>query len=119
MTFAGDTIRGHILTERGVVAIPDPPTGERFSHGGSFSPRGDRLVLETSFAADSGVTRALYVFEVGIGRLSPLTSWSFRERSRHPQGFPQWLDDSTLLLTQFDRVTGLESSTIVRLPSLR
>jgi hypothetical protein len=118
-TSVGDTVRGHILTERGVVAIPDPPPGERFSHGGSFSPRGDRLVLETTFARDSGMTRALYIFELGIQRLTPITSWSFREAGRHPQGFPVWLDDSTLLLTQFDRATGLESSTIVRLPSLR
>lgn len=117
-TSAGDTVRGHILTERGVVAIPDPPPGERFIHGGAFSPKGDRLVLETTFARDSGFTRALYVFELGRRRLRPLTSWSFREGSRHPQGFPVWLDDSTLLLTQFDRATGLESSTIVRLPSL-
>jgi hypothetical protein len=116
MTLAGDTVRCHILTERGVVAIPHPPPGERFIYGGVFSPKGDRLILETTFARDSGITRALYVFELATQRMTPLTSWSFRERNRHPHGFPAWLDDSTLLLTQFDRVTGLESSTIVRLP---
>lgn len=114
----GDTVRGHVLTERGVVTIPDPPPGERLSYGGTFSPRGDRVVVETTFAPDSGIS-ALYLFELGTQRLRPLTRWSFREGARHPQGFPQWLDDSTLLLTQFDRATGLESSTIVRLPSLR
>jgi hypothetical protein len=118
-TFVGDTVRGQILTERGTVNIPDPPAGERFSLGGAFSPGGDRLALETTFARDSGMTRALYIFELGVQRLTPITSWSFREAGRHPQGFPVWLDDSTLLLTQFDRATGLESSTIVRLPSLR
>lgn len=119
MTLVGDTVRGHVLTERGVVTIPDPPPGERFIHGGAFSPSGDRLVLETTFARDSGITRALHVFELGTKRLTLLTSWSFREGSRHPQGFPEWLDDSSLLLTRFDRATGVESSTIVRLPSLR
>jgi hypothetical protein len=115
----GDTIRGHILTEREAVAIPNPPPGERLSHGGVFSPRGDRVVVETTFAVDSGVTRALYVFDIRRKRLTRLGRWSFREGSRHPHGFPVWLDDSTLLLTQFDQVTGLESSTIVRLPALR
>jgi hypothetical protein len=119
MTSAGDTVRGHILTERGVAAIPDPPPGERFSHGGAFSPTGGRLALETTFARDSGITRALYVFELGVQRLMRLTSWSFREGTRHPQGFPEWLNDSTLLLTRFDRATGLESSTIVRLSAVR
>jgi len=115
----GDTIRAQILTERGVVAIPDPPPGERLSHGGMFSPSGDRVVVETTFAADSGVTRALYVFDIRRKRPTRLARWSFREGTRHPHGFPAWLDDSTVLLTQFDRVTGLESSTIGRLPSLR
>jgi hypothetical protein len=118
-TLVGDTVRSHVVTERGVVAIPDPPPGERLVHGGAFSPSGDRLVLETIFARDSGITRALHVFELGTKRLTPLTSWSFREGSRHPQGLPVWLDDSALLLTRFDRATGLESSTIVRLPLLR
>ncbi len=119
MTSAGDTLRAHVLTERGVVDIPDPPPGERLDHGGSFSPSGDRVVLGVSAARDSGITRALYVFDLGGRRLTPLARWSFREGSRHPQGLPAWLDDSTLLLTQLDRGTGLESSTLVRLPPPR
>jgi hypothetical protein len=119
MTSAGDTVRAHVLTEHGVVDVPGPPPGERLDHGGTFSPSGDRVVLGASVARDSGITRALYVFDLGAQRLTPLSRWSFREGSRHPHGLPEWLDDSTLLLTQFDRRTGLESSTLVRLPPAR
>jgi hypothetical protein len=119
MTSVGDTVGAHLLTERGALDVPDPPPGERLGYGGAFSPSGARLVLQTSFARDSGMTRALYVFDVVGRRLTPLTQWSFREGSRHPHGLPVWLDDSTLLLTQFDRGTGLESSTLVRLPPPR
>jgi hypothetical protein len=116
----GDTLRGRILTGRGdVIDIPDPPSGERLDHGGVFSPRGDRLVLGTSFARDSGITRAQHVFDLDTKRLVALMQWSFRAGRRHPQGLPVWLDDSTLLLRWFDRDTGLESSTITRLPSRR
>jgi hypothetical protein len=116
MTSAGDTVRAQVLTERGVVNVPHPPPGERLDYGGSFSPSGERLVLGTSFARDSGITRALYVFALGATRLTPLLQWSFREGSRHPQGLPTWLDESTLLLDQLDRSTGLESSTLMRVP---
>jgi hypothetical protein len=118
MTSIGDAgFRAHVLAERGVViGVPDPPAGERLDYGGTFSPNGDRLVLGTSFARDSGVTRALYVFDLGARRLTPLMQWSVREDRRHPAGPPPaWLDDSTLLLTQFDRSTGLQSSTLLRL----
>jgi hypothetical protein len=117
MTSLGDTtVRGRVLTERGVVAVPDPPSGERFEYGGRFSPSGNRLVLGTTFARDSGVTRAIYVFDLDTKRLIALMQWSSRESGRHPLGVPGWLDESALLLTQFDRATGLESSTIMRLP---
>ena len=119
-TTVGDTLRAHILTELGdVIDVPDPPPGERLDHGGVFSPRGDRLVLGTSFVLDSGITRAHYVFDLETKRLAPLSRWSFREGSRHPQGLPVWLDDSTLLVSWFDRHTGLESSTLTRLPTRR
>ena len=101
------------------MAVPDPPSGERFEYAGKFSPSGNRLVLGTTFARDSGFTRAMYVFDVGAKQLRPLMQWSYRDSGRHPLGLPDWLDESTLLLTQFDRATGLESSTIVRLPGLR
>jgi hypothetical protein len=121
MTRTGDAARAHILTERGVVDIPDPPRGEHLQHGATFSPRGDRLLLGTIFARDSGFTRALYVLDLGTERLTQLMQWSVREDRRHPAGIgpglASWLDDSTLLLTQFDRGTGLESSTLVRLRS--
>ena len=117
MTPLGDTaVRGHVLTERGVVAVPDPPLGEHFEYGGRFSPSGNRLVLGTTFARDSGVTRAIYVFDLATKQLTVLMQWSSRESGRHPLGLPGWLDESTLLLTQFDRATGLESSTMMRLP---
>jgi Tol biopolymer transport system component len=116
MTSAGDTVRAHVLTGRGAVDVPDPPPGERLEYAGAFSPDGDRLVLGTSFARDSGMTRALYLFALGEQRLTKLSEWSFRDGSRHPLGLPAWLDDSTLLLTRFDRGTGLESSALVRLP---
>ncbi len=114
----GDAVfRAHVVTERGVVVdVPDPPPGERLSYGGSFSPSGNRLVLDTRFERDSGVTRALYVFDLGAKRLTRLLRWSIREGIRHPDGAPaSWLDDSTLLLNQVDRSTGLESSTLLRL----
>jgi hypothetical protein len=118
MTSVGDAVfRAHVLTERGlVVDVPDPPPGERLDYGGAFSPSGNRLVLGTRFERDSGITRALYAFELGASRLTPLMRWSHREGSRHPEGAPpSWLDDSTLLLNQVDRRTGLESSTLLRL----
>lgn len=115
MTSAGDTVRGHILTADGAVNIPTPPPGERLDYGGAFSPSGNRLVLGASFARDSGITRALYVFDLAAKRLTPLVRWSFSEGTRHPHGLPAWLDDSTLLLTQLDHSTGLESSILVRL----
>jgi hypothetical protein len=114
MSSAGGTVRGHVLRADGAVNIPDPSPGERLDYAGVFSPRGKRLVLGTTFARDSGITRALYVFDLAAERLTPLLRWSFREGTRHPHGLPAWLDDSTLLLTQFDRSTGLESSTLVR-----
>jgi hypothetical protein len=119
MTSVGDAVRAHVLTERGTVDVPSPPAGERLDYAGRFSPSGDRLVLGTSFARDSGITRALYVFDLGARRLTRLAQWSFREGSRHPLGLPAWLDDLTLLLTRFDRGTGLESSALVRLPRPR
>jgi hypothetical protein len=101
------------------VDIPDPPRGERLGYGGTFSPGGNRLVLGTWFERDSGVTRALYLFDLAARRLKPLMQWSAREGTRHPFPLgrfgPEWLDNSTLLVTQFDRSTGLESSTLLRL----
>jgi hypothetical protein len=119
MTVAGDTVRAHVLAERRIPDIPDPPAGERLDYAGSFSPTNDRLLLSTSFARDSGITRAMYVYDIPAKRLTQLVKWSFRAGNRHPQGLPAWLDDSTLLVTQLDRVTGLESSTLVRLPRPR
>jgi hypothetical protein len=118
MTPAGDTaVNGHVVTDRTlVVDVPDPPPGERLDYRGAFSPSGDRLLLGTSFARDSGITRALYIFDVGARRLTRLIQWSYREGHQHPDGSPgAWLDESTLLLTQFDRGTKQESSTLVRL----
>jgi hypothetical protein len=118
MTSRGDALfRAHVLTERGVVVdVPDPPAGEHLSFGGTFSPSGNRLVLGTWFQRDSGVTRALYTFDLGTKRLTRLMQWSARESRRYPDGAPPaWLDDSTLLLNQLDRSTGLESSTLLRL----
>jgi dipeptidyl aminopeptidase/acylaminoacyl peptidase len=118
MTSRGDAdFRAHVLTERGaVVNLPDPPPGERLSFGGTFSPGGDHVVLETTFARDSGVTRALYVFDLGAKRLTRLLQWSLRDSSpRLDTGPAAWLDDSTLLLTEFDRGTGMQSSTVLRL----
>ena len=119
MTRLGETtVRGHVLAERGIVTVPDPPSGQRFEYGGRFSPSGNRLVLGTTFARDSGITRAIYVFDLGANQLTALAQWSYRESGRHPLGLPDWLDESTLLLTQFDRTTGLESSRIMRLRGL-
>ena len=119
MTRLGETTgRGHVLAERGIVTVPDPPSGQRFEYGGRFSPSGNRLVLGTTFARDSGITRAIYVFDLGANQLTALAQWSYRESGRHPLGLPDWLDESTLLLTQFDRTTGLESSRIMRLRGL-
>jgi hypothetical protein len=121
MTWAGGAVfRAHVLTERGaVVDVPDPPPGERLDHGGTFSPSGDLLVLSGSSTRDTGITRALYLFDLGTRRLTRFMQWSAREDGRRPRGFPTWLDDSTLLLTRFGRGTGLESSTLVRLPPSR
>ena len=118
MVPVGDTaVRAHVVTERNlVVDVPDLPTGQRFDYRGAFSPSGDCILLGTSFARDSGITRALYVFDVGARRLTRLMQWSHREGNRHPDGSPgAWLDESTLLLTQFDRNTRQESSMLVRL----
>jgi hypothetical protein len=115
MTSAGETIRAHILTEDGVVNVTTVPPGERLNYEGEFSPSGDRVVLGASAVRDSGITRALYVFDVDAKRLTQLERWSVREGTRYPHGVPAWLDDSTLLMTRLDRSTGAESSTLVRL----
>jgi WD40-like Beta Propeller Repeat len=117
MSAAGDTsVRARVLVERGIIEVPEPPAGERLDYRGAFSPSGNRLLLGTSFARDSGMTRALYVFDVDASRLTRLMQWSHREGNRHPDGSPGvWLDESTFLVTQFDRNTKLESSMLVRL----
>jgi hypothetical protein len=119
MTAVGNdaVVRAHVLAERGVVVdVPDPPTEERLTYSGTFSPRGDRVLLETTFARDSGATRALYVFDLGAKRLRRLVQWNLLQGSQRLDSSPAaWLDDSTLLLTEFDRTTGVESSALLRL----
>jgi heat shock protein HslJ len=109
-------LRAHVIEAGEVIHVPDPPPAERLDHGGMFSPSGDRLVLGTSFMADSGITRALYVFDIDARRLTCIVKWNLREGSQHPQGIPEWLDDSTLLVTRAERRTGRSTSAMLRVP---
>jgi hypothetical protein len=118
-TTGDEQLRAHVLTEGGTVEVPGPPPGQRFDHGGAFSPSGSRLVLGTSFVRDSGITRALYVFDIDQRRLTPIATWSVREGHSHPEGIPAWLDDSTLLVDRYNRRTRTSSSASVRVPSVR
>ena len=118
-TMVDEQLRGHVVTERGVIVVPNPPAGQRLDHGGAFSPSGRRLVLGTSFARDSGITRALYVLDIDERRLASIATWNLREGDRHPVGMPTWLDDSTLLVDRYDRRTRTRSSASVRVPPPR
>jgi hypothetical protein len=115
----GERWSAHILSASGTEPIPPPPQGEMLVHGGAFSPSGERLLLETALEADSGITRTLYLYDLRSRRLDRLLRWNHREQDRTPVGLPRWLDDSALLLTRFDRTTGRESSTLLRLGSGR
>jgi hypothetical protein len=115
MTQDSERWRGYLRSAAGTEEIPPPPRGETLLHGGAFSPSGERLLLETALEADSGITRALYLYDLRTRSLSPLLRWNHREEDRTPAGLPQWLDDSTLLLTRFDRTTHRATSSLVRL----
>ena len=115
-TTENGSLRAQVIEGDDVIHVPDPPPAERLDHGGEFSPSGERLVLGTSVAADSGITRALYVFDIDARRLTRIVQWSRREGSRHPQGIPEWLDDSTLLVTRVERRTGRSTSAMLQVP---
>lgn len=112
-------LRGHVLGERGVIDVPSPPAGQEYEHGGAFSPSGRRLILRTLFVRDSGITRALHVLDIDERRLTPIATWSLRVGHDHPEGVPTWLDDSTLLVSRYDRRTRTSSSATVRVPAPR
>ena len=112
MTGKLDSLRAYVLSLSETIAIPNPPPGQRFDYAGAFSPSGRQLLLGTSFAADSGMTRALYVFDIASRRLTPFLQWNFRESGRHPGGIPAWLDESTLLVSRSARGRDVESSVV-------
>ena len=109
-----DATRLQVLWEGGTAEIP-PPDGTLFVPQGVFAPDGRRLLLQAS--TRDGMTRTFGVLD--LGEDPPVLRWI--DLPAPPialDGWPEWLDDRTLLVTAAGRgrERGAGSSFAVTVP---